>query len=287
MSLLLPYDCSIGYCRTWSSSALWHDSFDPISWSGAYDMSNLTRVVPLPIIPHPLMLSSICLAATRERCHRLLPMTVVTPTYMPRFHTSQEWGMVQCNEVIASFSLQISSRPSLVKPLGICDLQPQTVMVDASCLSSPLAVPSWLLGCFEYDVLLLRLHRQGQDQIRLSLLAQSNWTVYDIDVRIALQMVSSSNSLSSYCCMKTQSMTDTWPNYLDSPSRMLLAYLLGFGLLAQFSHSSVGDRPNCESSEFRGTHTVAPKSKRQTVTLDQKWSSLELRASIACEQCRF
>jgi hypothetical protein len=74
--------------------------------------------------------------------------------------------------------------------------------------------------------------------------------VYDIDIRIALQTVPSSNSLGSYYCMKTQPMADTCPNYLDSPSRMLLAYLPGIGLLAQFGHSSAGDRPNCESSEF-------------------------------------
>jgi hypothetical protein len=50
--------------------------------------------------------------------------------------------------------------------------------------------------------------------------------------------------------MKTQPMTDACPNYLDSPSRMLLAYFSGFGLLTQFGHPSAGDRPNCESSEF-------------------------------------
>jgi hypothetical protein len=73
--------------------------------------------------------------------------------------------MVHCNEVIASFSFQIASRLSLAKILGICDLQPQTVMVDASCLHSFLDATLWLLGCFKYDVLLLQLHRQGQDQI--------------------------------------------------------------------------------------------------------------------------
>jgi hypothetical protein len=85
-------------------------------------------------------------------------MMVVTPAYMPRFHTSHEWGMVQCNEVIASLSLQISSRPSLVKPLGIHDLPPQTIMVDISYLHSSLGVTSWLFGCLEYGVPLLRLH---------------------------------------------------------------------------------------------------------------------------------
>jgi hypothetical protein len=194
-------------------------------------MSNLTRVVPLPIIPHPRVPSSTSSTVTHGRCRGLMPMMVVTLVYMPRFHTSQEWGMVQCNEVIASVSLQISSCPSLAKPLGIRELQPQTIMVDVSWLHSSLDVTSRLLGCFEYEVLLLRLHQQGQDQIWLSLLAQSNWSVYDIDVHIALQTVPSSNSLGSYCCMKTQPMVDACPNYLDSPSRMLLAYLPIFGLL--------------------------------------------------------
>jgi hypothetical protein len=51
---------------------------------------------------------------------------------------------------------------------------------------------------------------------------------------------------------------------------MLLAYLLGFGLLTQFSHPSMGDRLNYESSEFQGMRVVAPKSERQTATLNQK-----------------
>jgi hypothetical protein len=128
-------------------------------------MSNLSRVVPPPVIPHPLVPSRTTSTTTRGRCHGLLPITVVTPTYMPRLHTSQEWGLVQCNEVIASLSLQIASRLSLAKPLGIRDLQPQTIMVDASCLHSSLDVTTRLLGYFENDVLLLRLHRQGQEQI--------------------------------------------------------------------------------------------------------------------------
>jgi hypothetical protein len=105
-------------------------------------MLNLTRVVPLPVISHPRVPSSTSSAVTRERYRGFLPMTVVTPACMLRFHTFQEWGMVQCNEVIASLSLQISSRPSLVKPLGIRDLQPQTIMVDVSYLHSSLDVTS-------------------------------------------------------------------------------------------------------------------------------------------------
>jgi hypothetical protein len=126
-------------------------------------MSNLTQAASLPIIPHPRVPLSTSSAATRGRCHGLLPMMVVTPAFMPRFHTSQEWGMIQCNEVIASLSLQISSRPSLAKPLSTHDLQPQTVKVGISCLHSSLGVTLRLLCCHEYGVPLLRLHQQCQD----------------------------------------------------------------------------------------------------------------------------
>jgi hypothetical protein len=70
--------------------------------------------------------------------------------------------------------------------------------------------------------------------------------------------------------MKTQPMADACPNYLDSPLCMLLAYLPGFGLLTPFDRSSTGDRPKCESIEFRGLRVVAPKREQQTVTLDLK-----------------
>jgi hypothetical protein len=127
-------------------------------------MSNLSRVVPLPVIPQPRVPSSTTLAAICGRCHELLPMMVVTPACMPRFHTSQEWGMVQCNKVIASLSVQISSHPSLVKPLGTHDLQSQTIRVGASYLHSSLGMTSRLLGCLEYDERLLQLLRQGRVQ---------------------------------------------------------------------------------------------------------------------------
>jgi hypothetical protein len=280
MLLLLLYGCSIGSCTTWSSSVLWHDSFDPRSWSGARDMSNLTRVVSLPVIPHPRVPSSTFLAVIRGRCCGVLPFTVVTPACMPRFHISQEWGIVQCNKVVASLSLQTSLHPSLPKPLGIRDFQPQIVMVDVSYLHSSLGITWRLLGCLEYGVPLLWLHRQWQDQIWLSLLAQSNWVVYGIGVCIALQTVPSSNSIGR-CCIKIQPIVDACPNYLNSPSRMLLAYLPRFGWLIQFGHLSAGDRPNCESTEFRGTRAVAPKSERQTMTLDQKWSSSKLRVDFS------
>jgi hypothetical protein len=286
MLLLLLYGCSIGSCTTWSSSALWHDSFDPRSWSGARDMSNLTRAVSLPVIPHPRVPSSTSLAVIHGRCCGVLPFTVVTPACMPRFHISQEWGIVQCNKVVASLSLQTSLHPSLLKPLGIRDFQPQTVMVDVSYLHSSLGMTSRLLGCLEYGVLLLRLHWQCQDQIWLSLLANSNWVVYGISIRIALQTMPSSNSLGSCCCMKIQPMVDACPNYFDSPSRMLLAYLLGFGWLTQFGHLSMSDRLNCESSESRGMRVAAPKREQQTMTLDQTRLSLELHVDRTHEQYR-
>jgi hypothetical protein len=40
--------------------------------------------------------------------------------------------------------------------------------------------------------------------------------------------------------------------------------------LAQFGHPSMDDRTNYGSNESLGTHAVAPKSERQTVTLDRK-----------------
>jgi hypothetical protein len=128
-------------------------------------MSSLSRVVPLTVIQHPWVPSNISLAEIRERCRELLPMTVVTPTCIPPFHTSQELGMVQYNEVIDSLSLQISSCPSLVKPLSIRDLQPQTVKVGASYLHSSLGITLLLLSFLGYDVPLLRPQQQYLDQI--------------------------------------------------------------------------------------------------------------------------
>jgi hypothetical protein len=81
-------------------------------------------------------------------------------------------------------------------------------------------------------------------------------------------------------------MSDSCPNYFDAPSHKPLAYLPEFGLLAQFGHPSRGDRLNYPSSESRRTGAAGPKSERQTATLDQKLSSLELHAGIAHEQCR-
>jgi hypothetical protein len=90
---------------------------------------------------------------------------VVIPASMPPFHTSQELGMVQYNEVIASLSPQISSRPSLVKPLSICSLQPQTIEVGIFCLHSSLGVTWWHLSFIGYDIPLLWPHQQCLAQI--------------------------------------------------------------------------------------------------------------------------
>jgi hypothetical protein len=122
-------------------------------------MSSPSRVVLLPAIQHPRVPSNTFLAEIHGRCHELLPMTVVTPTFTPPFHTSQELGMVQYNEVIASLSLQISSHPSLVKSLSTRGLQPQTVNVSASCLHNSLGATLWLLSFLGYDVPLLRLQQ--------------------------------------------------------------------------------------------------------------------------------
>jgi hypothetical protein len=100
------------------------------------------------------------------------------------------------------------------------------------------------------------------------------------------RMVPFSNFLGRCYCMKIQPMVDSCPNFQDILSRKLWAYLLKFGWLSLFGHPSVGDRLNCESSESRGTRAVAPKSEWWTVTLDQKWLSSELCASITHAQCR-
>jgi hypothetical protein len=105
------------------------------------------------------------LAEIHGRCHELLPMTVVTLIYMPPFQTSRELGMVQYNKVIASLLLQISSRPSLTKPLSARGLQPQTIKVGASCLHSSLGATLWLLNFLGYDVPLLQPQQQCLDQI--------------------------------------------------------------------------------------------------------------------------
>jgi hypothetical protein len=122
-------------------------------------MSNLTRGVPLLVLQHPLVHSSTSLVVIRERCRGLLPTMVVISACMPHFHTSQELEMVQYNEVIASLSLQISSRPLLVKPLSIRGLQPQTVKVGVSYLHNSLGVTLRLLSCLGYNVPLLWPHQ--------------------------------------------------------------------------------------------------------------------------------
>jgi hypothetical protein len=133
-----------------------------------------SRVVPLSAIQHPRVPSNTFLAEIRGRCRELLPKTVVTPTSMPPSHTSSEFGMVQYNEVIASLSLQISSHPSLVKPLSTRGLQPQTIKVGASCLHSFPGATLQLLSFLVCDVPLLRPQQQCPGQILLSLLTRSN-----------------------------------------------------------------------------------------------------------------
>jgi hypothetical protein len=128
-------------------------------------MSSLSRVVPLLAIQHPWVPSNTFLAEIRERYRELLPMMVVTPTCMPSSHTSQELEMIQYNEVIVSLSIQISSCPSLGKPLSTRGLQPQTVNVNASCLHRSFGVTLRLLSFLGYDVLLLRPQQQCLGQI--------------------------------------------------------------------------------------------------------------------------
>jgi hypothetical protein len=56
-------------------------------------------------------------------------------------------------------------------------------------------------------------------------------------------------------------MANSCPNSLDIPSHKLVTYPPGFGLLTQFGHQSMDDRPNCGSNESLETHAVAPKSE--------------------------
>jgi hypothetical protein len=114
-------------------------------------MSNQPRVVSLQAIQHQQVPSGTSSAMICGRCPKLLPMTVVSQACMPQFHISQGWGMVQRNEVSTFSSSKTSSRPSLAKPLGIHDLHPQTLRVEASCWPNSLGMTSWLLGCLECD----------------------------------------------------------------------------------------------------------------------------------------
>jgi hypothetical protein len=107
-----------------------------------------------------------------------------------------------------------------------------------------------------------------------------------IDIRITLEMVPSLNSIGRCCCTRTRPRVNSDPNFLDFPKRRLLAYLQEFDRLAQFGHSSVSDRLNCGSSESQRTCAVAPKSKRQTMSLDRRLSSLEPHVSITRDLCR-
>jgi hypothetical protein len=68
---------------------------------------------------------------------------------------SSLYATFQCSEVTTFPSSQTSSLPSWVKPLGIHDLQPQTLRVNASCLHNSLSVTLWLLGYLECDWLSL------------------------------------------------------------------------------------------------------------------------------------
>jgi hypothetical protein len=83
-------------------------------------------------------------------------------------------------------------------------------------------------------------------------------------------MVPSSDSLGSCCCTRTLPTANYCPNSLDIPSHKPVTYPRGFGSLAQFGYPSMDDRSNYGSNESRGTRAVAPKSDRQTTTLDQR-----------------
>jgi hypothetical protein len=83
-------------------------------------------------------------------------------------------------------------------------------------------------------------------------------------------MVPFSDSLGSYCCMRTLHRVNSCPKFLDIPLHKLVTYPSGFGLLAQFGRLSVDGRANCGSNESQEMCEVAPKSERQTTTPDQR-----------------
>jgi hypothetical protein len=100
-------------------------------------------------------------------------------------------------------------------------------------------------------------------------------------------MVPSSDSLGSCYSRKTQPMANSCPNYQDVPSHKPFAYLSEFDLLSQFGHLFVGDRLKCESSDSQEKHAVVPRSEQQTVTVNQRQSSLELHEDITHKRYRF
>jgi hypothetical protein len=57
-------------------------------------------------------------------------------------------------------------------------------------------------------------------------------------------------------------MANSCPISQDIPSHKPVIYPPGFGLLAQFGHLSVDDRPNCGSNESQEMRAVASKSDR-------------------------
>jgi hypothetical protein len=128
--LLLQNDCSIAPYSTWWSSALWHGPFDPVSWLGALDMTNLSQVVSLIEETHLMVPSNISWVVKqgRGREHRL--MTAVSPAYKSCVRIFLGWGKVQCTRVVTCLLSQTSSCISSVKYVDRRDFQRRTPMVD-------------------------------------------------------------------------------------------------------------------------------------------------------------
>jgi hypothetical protein len=83
-------------------------------------------------------------------------------------------------------------------------------------------------------------------------------------------MVSFLDSPGSFCCTRIQPIVSSYPNSLGVPLRKLVTYPPGSGLLILFGRPSADDRLNYKSNESPGMHAAAPKSERQTATLDQR-----------------
>jgi hypothetical protein len=59
---------------------------------------------------------------------------------------------------------------------------------------------------------------------------------------LAYQTVPSSNSLDSYCCMRTRHTIDSYPNFFHTIEHKLLAYILESDLLSWSVHRFKGDK---------------------------------------------
>src|SRR5438128_11924599 len=96
----------------------------------------------------------------------------------------------------------------------------------------------------ESSVPVVRLPLESQVQIPDFLQSDSRTKVFCTCVHIGPQMVTSSNWLDSYCCMRTQHRVDSCPNFDHSSMHKLSAYPQESGSLFLFDNRSGGDTLN-------------------------------------------